>query len=101
MLPDNFASLTQEEKIDARLADWVSTEGKPFASPEVAELYRQRAQRYADVMRLRQPDRVPTTTVTGDLQQHFMGVTPADFFYDYPKAVAAAIGFYEKYPLVE
>jgi len=101
MLPENFASLTQDEKIDARLADWVSTEGKPFASPEIAETYRVRAQRYADVMRLREPDRVPTSVVTGDLQQHFMGVTLADYFYDYPKSVAAAIGFYEKYPLVE
>jgi len=101
MLPDNFASLTSEQKIDARLADWISTEGKPFASPEVAELYRSRAQRYADAFRLRQPDRVPTSVVTGDFQQHVMGVTLADYFYDYPKAVGAAIGFYERFPLVD
>ena len=87
--------------VTAPVADRISTEGKPFASPEVADLYRARAQRYADAMRLRQPDRVPTTAVTGDLQQHFMGVTLADYFYDYPKAVGAAMGFYERFPLIE
>ncbi len=101
MLPDNFASLTQEEKIDARLADWASTEGKPFASPEAADQYQLRAQRYADVIRLRQPDRVPTTAFTGDLQQHLTGTTLAEYFYDYPKAVAATLAFFQKFPELE
>jgi uroporphyrinogen-III decarboxylase len=101
MLPDNFASLTQEEKIDARLADWASTEGKPFASPEAAEKYQLRARRYADVIRLRQPDRVPTTAFTGDLQQHLTGTTLAEYFYDYPKAVAATLAFFQKFPELE
>ncbi len=101
MSPETATPLTQEQKIDARLDAWVSTEGKPFASPEIAGAYRARAQRYADVCRLRVPDRVPTIATTGDLQQHMMGVTLADYFYDYPKAVAAAIAFYDKFPLVE
>ena len=98
MLPENFASLTPEQKLEARLADWMSTEGKPFASSEAAEKYRARAQRYADVIQLRQPDRVPTTAFTGDLQQHLTGTSLGDYFYDYPKAAMGAIEFFERFP---
>jgi len=101
MLPDNFATLSPEQKLEARLAAWISTEGKPFASPEAAEAYRLRAQRHADVIRLRQPDRVPTIAYIGNLQPHFGGATLADFFYDYPKAVATAIDFYRRFPEFE
>ena len=101
MLPEIFATLTPEQKLEARLNDWIATEGKPFASPEAAERYRVRAQRYADVIRLRQPDRVPTTAFTGDLQQHLTGTTLAEYFYDYPKAVAATLEFFQKFPELE
>jgi len=101
MLPENFATLTPELKLEARLADWMSTDGKPFASPEAAEKYHARAKRYADVIQLREPDRVPTTAFTGDLQQHFTGATLGDYFYDYPKAAAHAIEFFERFPELE
>jgi hypothetical protein len=101
MLPENFTSLTPEQKLDARLAAWISTEGKPFASPEAAEKYRVRAQRYADAIRVRVPDRVPVTAFTGDLQQHLTGTTQAEYFYDYPKAAAAATEFFNRFPLLE
>ena len=101
MLPENFASLAPEQKLEARLADWISTEGKPFASSEAAEKYRARAQRYADVIQLRQPDRVPTTAFTGDLQQHLTGTSLGDYFYDYPKAAKGAIEFFERFPEFE
>lgn len=101
MLPDNFASLSPEQKLEARLADWMSTEGKPFASPEAAQKYAVRAKRYADAIQLREPDRVPTTAFTGDLQQHLTGTTLAEYFYDYPKAAAATIEFFQRFPELE
>ncbi len=101
MLPENFASLTPEQKLEARLADWVSTEGKPFATHEAADRYRARAQRYADVIRCRVPDRVPTTAFTGDLQQHLTGTSLSEYFYDYPKAAAATIEFFTRFPQLE
>ena len=58
-LPSNWNKMTGDERYQHLAAGFVSTEGKPFATPEIAEKYRQRAQRYLDVVALKEPDEVP------------------------------------------
>ncbi|HEY3343684.1 MAG TPA: uroporphyrinogen decarboxylase family protein [Anaerolineaceae bacterium] len=87
MLPANWNKMTADEKFQARLSLWLSTEGKPFATPEAAKAYQERAQRYADVVQLKEPDRVPRTLIMGDFPAHYAGVTIGDMFYNPAKIV--------------
>ncbi len=93
MLPNNWNKLTPAEKLDWRLAGWATTEGKPLATPEAAANYKERVQRYIDVLKLREPDRVPRTLIVGDYAAHYVGCTPGEYFYDYPKAIEGMIKF--------
>ena len=97
MLPDNWNTMTPDQKLEARLAAWASTEGKPFESPKVAEGYARRAKRFADVLMLKQPDSVPVTLITGDYVARYAGISQGDMFYDYDKTVQAHLKFYEDF----
>ncbi len=99
MLPENWSKMTPDEKLQHRLAGYVATEGKPFATPEAAALYKERAQRYVDVLQLKQPDRVPRAPAIGDFVANYTGLTKAEFFYDYDKSVAAFIKFSRDFDL--
>ena len=94
MLPKNWNQLTPDERREARFAEWLSTEGKPFATPAVAEKYQHRAQRLKDAIQLGKPDRVPCLLVAGGLIAQYAGVTHGEMFYDYDKAVQATIKFH-------
>ena len=69
-------STSSEDRQRARLAGWQSIDGKKFESPAIAELYRQRTQRFADVLQLKQPDRVPSLMmaagIVSPLRGHFV-----------------------------
>jgi len=97
MLPENWNELTADEKMEARFAGWISTEDKEFETKEAAEAYRERAQRFYDVIRLKQPDHVPVTLTSGGVVAEHAGMTHGDFFYDYDKAVGAIIKFHEDF----
>lgn len=99
MLPENWKTLTSDEKLAARFASWISTEGKPFASPEVAQAYQRRAERYRDVVLLKQPDRVPRTLILGDAVAQYAGCTQGEFFYDYEKTIQATLKFNQDFDL--
>lgn len=99
MLPENWNALSPDEKFQARLSAWMSTEGKPFKTPEAAAAYETRARRLADVIQLRQPDRVPCFSNFGGYVAEYAGVSHGDLFYDYPKAVQAMIKFHEDFEL--
>jgi Uroporphyrinogen decarboxylase (URO-D) len=99
MLPENWNKMTADEKFEFRLAGWAGTEGKPFATPEAAQAYSERAKRYIDVLKLKEPDRVPRTLAVGDYIAEYVGVTPGDMFYDYGKAVQAMIKFQTDFDL--
>ena len=58
-LPANWSGMNGDEKYEYLSTAWASTEGKSFASAEIGEAYRRRAQRWLDVVTLRKPDRVP------------------------------------------
>lgn len=99
MLPENWSKMTPDEKLQYRLDLYLSTEGKPFATPEAAALYKERAQRYVDVLLLKEPDRVPRVPAIGDYVANYTGVSKAEFFYDYDKAVDAFIKFSRDFDL--
>ena len=98
-LPDHWNTMTPDEKLDARIKNWISTEDKAFETPEAAKKYQERAQRYADVVRLKQPDRIPCTLSAGDYVAHYAGLTQGEMFYDYDKAAWAIIRFHDDFDL--
>ena len=99
MLPENWDSMSPDEKFEARLGAWKSTEGKDFETPEAAKAYEERAQRLADVIQLKQPDRVPCFSNFGGFVAQYAGVSHGDMFYDYDKSVKALIKFHEDFDL--
>lgn len=99
MLPDNFASLSPDEKMEARFAGWLSIEDKEFASREAALAYERRTRRYYEIIKLQQPDRVPVVLNVGGYAAQYAGVPHRDFFYDYENAGKALALFYEDFDL--
>lgn len=99
MLPENWDKMTADEKMDARFQRWMSTDDKEFATEEAAATYRRRAQRFYDIIQLKQPDRVPVTLTSGGVVAEYAGVSHGDLFYDYDKAVKAVIKFHEDFDL--
>ena len=99
MLPENWAKLTSDEKLESRLAGWSATEGKPFATPEAAKAYTENTKRFVKILKLQQPDRIPRVLLAGDYIAEYAGVTPGDMFYDYGKAVQAMIKFQQDFDL--
>ncbi|MCC7461734.1 MAG: uroporphyrinogen decarboxylase [Gammaproteobacteria bacterium] len=88
-----------EDPQQARLAHWQSMPHAQFASPEAAARYRARAQRFVDIVRLKQPDRVPTVMSAAGILARFGGISFADTFYDAEKTTAAMLRFVEDYAI--
>jgi uroporphyrinogen-III decarboxylase len=87
------ASSDGSDKQQARLAAWQSLEGRQFDDPAIAELYRQRTRRFADIIALKQPDRVPSLMMAAGIVTRYAGISFADTFYDSGKSTAAALQF--------
>jgi uroporphyrinogen-III decarboxylase len=85
------------DRQQARLAAWQSLEGRSFESPAIAAIYRQRTQRFADIVQLRQPDRVPSLMMAAGFVTRHAGISFADTFYDSEKSAAAALKFVEDF----
>jgi len=88
---------SSEDKQRIRIAAWQTPDGREFESPANAELYRQRTQRFADVLNLKQPDRVPSMMMAAGIVTRYAGISFADTFYDSEKAAAAALQFVEEF----
>jgi uroporphyrinogen-III decarboxylase len=86
-----------EHPQQARLAHWAALEGRGFATPAVAELYRQRAQRFLDAVALRVPDRVPALMTAAGFVTRYAGISFGDTFYSSEKAAMAALKFVEDF----
>ena len=83
--PANWKKMTPTERREARYADWMSTEGKPMATPEAVATYKRHTQRVKDIMDLKKPDRVPLLPFMGGFFAQYAGITPHDVMYDYAK----------------
>ncbi len=96
-LPENWTAMPPDEKCRHFITGWMSTEGKPFDSPEKAETYQCRAQRWIDVIALKEPDQVPSLVLTDGFVLENAGIKPADAFYHPEKAVTAALKFHKDF----
>ena len=86
-----------EDKQRIRLAAWQSLEGRKFESPAIAELYRQRTQRFAQIVDLKQPDRVPSLMMAAGIVTRYAGISFADSYYDSDKAIGSTLKFVEDF----
>lgn len=91
--------MTPQEKLDQRIAAWISIENRSFDSGEVATTYQRRVQRFLDVVNLKQPDRVPNLLMAAGFMMTYGGATLADAFYDSDNARRAMMKFLEDFHL--
>ncbi len=89
--------MTPDEKREALFAAWMSTEGKPFASPEVAQTYQRRVQRIKDILQRKKPDQVPSMLLIGAFMAEYAGISQADIMYDYVKGPEAVLKFHQDF----
>ncbi len=83
--PENFESLTPDQKRQARLDAWINHEGIEFTDPGAENSYRERARLFADVFQLKKPARVPVAISTGFAPFHYAGYSCRDAMYDADK----------------
>ena len=75
-LPDNWNELTPDERLQFRLDAWQNMPVE-FASPEVAQAYRDRVQLYRDVLELKKPATVPIAPWIGLCRSATTGTPPS------------------------
>jgi hypothetical protein len=93
----NESATASDDPQAIRLAAWQSPAGRNFASPAIAERYRQRTQRFVDIINLRQPDRVPSVIYAAGIVIRFGGITFGEAYYDIGKSIAASAKFVEEF----
>lgn len=98
-LPENWDQMTGDEKFQYYATGWATTEGKPFASPEIAEQYQKRARRFLDVIALKEPDEVPVYLLTEGYTLENGGILPVDAFYHMDKYIPAAFKMHDDFEL--
>lgn len=77
------------DRIAETLDSWCSAPGASFINEEAEEAYKRRAQRVADVIQLKVPDRVPVTPSFGMFPALDNGFTCEEVMFDYEKATRA------------
>ena len=96
--PENWSSLTAEQKRTIRLDAWVRGDGITFDSEEVKAKYQERAKRFRDALELRIPDRVPVAGLGGAFIFRRMGITQKDTMYDrWEEASKAVLQFHKDF----
>ncbi len=94
-----WAELSPEERREERFRVWLAPPDVEFATPEAAQLYRERVQRLIDVIRLQVPDRVPTVLNVGFYPAAYAGITHEEAMYDYDKLCRAWRKYYTEFDL--
>jgi uroporphyrinogen-III decarboxylase len=95
--PNNWNTLSSDEKMEARFEYWISGAGTKFGNPEAEKNYRQRAQRIKDIIQLKKPDRVPCMPSADAYVAEYGGISYGDMFYDAEKAAKAIIKFHRDF----
>jgi hypothetical protein len=95
--PENWSTLTPEQKRRWRLDRFVKGESIKFVSPQAQKAYRVRAQRLVDTYDLKESDRIPYTLPIGDLPYNLYGINAHTAMYQIDKAAEACRAFNAKY----
>jgi hypothetical protein len=97
--PENWNSLTPEEKRKLRLDAWVRGDGIRFASPKARADYTARATRFRDALELgKTPDRVPIAGLGGAFVYRRAGIPQKATMYDrWAEAAKAVIKFHRDF----
>jgi len=90
-----WSELSADEKLKMRFDRWLSPDDVEFISPEAEALYKEKVQRFIDVITLKEPDRVPVITPAGYIPAHYCGYTIREAMYE-PDKVATAWGKYTR-----
>ncbi len=88
--PDNWKTLTADERYDFLIKAYISTDGRDFDTPEAAQGYQRRAQRLADIIALKEPDRIPNILVADSFILKYGGATEKDAWYNPMKVLKAS-----------
>jgi hypothetical protein len=80
--PDNWASLTWQQKRELRLNHWIKAEDVKFVSKQAEQGYKDRATRLAKAVKMEIPDRVPCMIPTGWYPAKNAGVPLKKVMYD-------------------
>jgi hypothetical protein len=97
VLPGNWMQLTPAQKREYRLNRFLNPTDIRFISPEAARAYKVRAQRIVDVIKVKEPDRVPVSLPVGNLPFILHGVSMREVMYDIEKGIDACKAFNDKY----
>jgi hypothetical protein len=93
-----WETMTPEQKRAFRLDRFrKSGETVQFISEDAKKAYQTRVQRLVDVYNLKEPDRVPTSIMTGNLPLAMAGLDMYSAFYEPEKANAACMKFNEQF----
>ena len=95
--PAEWAKMTPAQKREYRINQFVNPADIQYVSPQAAKAYKARAQRFADAMNVREPDRVPVSLPVGNLPLILQGVSMHQAMYDVEKGIEACNVFNEKY----
>ena len=83
-----WETLTPDEKLERRLAAWVSPPGVRFASPEAEGAYKERVTNIIDAIQLKKtPARIPLLPSFRGFGEVYCGYTHHDIMYDVDKAI--------------
>jgi uroporphyrinogen-III decarboxylase len=95
--PADWAQRAPEQRREWRLNNFLNPPALQFVNDQARQGYKVRAQRYADVFNLKEPDRVPVNLPIGNLPYINYGITLHDAMYDFELAVKACKKFNEQY----
>ena len=77
------------DKTQETLQRWCSAEGIQFESAQAEEAYKRRAERIADAVQLKVPDRIPVELTLGIFPALYAGITAEEALFDREKNFAA------------
>ena len=95
--PENWSTLTPDEKRTWRLNRFANGDNVKFVSPQAQQEYKIRAQRIVDAYNIKEPDRVPAMLPLGDIAFNLYGINNFTAINHPEKAVEACKAFNAKY----
>ena len=88
----SWQALSPDEKLERRLAAWLSPSGVKFATSQSEADYRARVTRITDAIKLRKtPDRVPVLPNLASFASDYCGYTQYQLMYDVEKVTEVAM----------